>query len=823
MPKFLQPSFAAGELTPAMYARTDLAKYRVGAKSLKNMFVHPQGGASNRAGFRYVATTPGKARLIPFRFNVAQTYVLEFSNYKMRIITEDSLTGLPGLVKDGSNNVVEVVSPFAEADLDTLRYAQSADTVFFAHPKYVPQKLVRTSNTDWSFSDMTFAISTVSPTGLTASYSRTPDGTTRVLKYQIAAIDENGEESLPSNDVSVTIDSEWPAGQTVAVSWTGVAGATSYRLYKSSRGIFGLIGELVRDYGKAPIVSALSSGDSTGHTADAAFDNILSTYWQSASHPNVGVGYIGAHLTDSVVVRKVRIRQPSNTINSIYLQYSADGTTWTTEGTYAISGSANVTTELDIKSGVAAPYWRVLSAVYRSYQWRVSELSFRVVGIATDFVDDNVEPDTSQQPMASKNPFTGTDNYPGVVSIFQQRLVYARTNNQPQTVWLSRTGLYENMSTSLAVQADDAIELTLDAKQLNEIRALVPLDSLLVLTAGSEWAVSEGANSDAIAPNSISAKPHGYLGTSTVNPLPIGRAVLFVQRGAQTIRELLFNLQVNGMSGTDISVLSNHLFHGHSIADWAYQQSPYSIVWAVRDDGVLLGLTYLKEQEVVAWHRHTTDGAFESVAVVESLDNTDALYAVVRRTVGGQTVRFIERLSTRLIGQAVVDGNFLDASLTYSGTAITEVTGLSHLEGRTVSALADGNVVRNLTVASGKITLPYAASKICVGLPYNAELETLGIEFDDQGTAQGKYKSIPSVVLRVQDSRAPKVGPDADALIEMKWRSNENVDAPTALFTGDRRVAVAPKWNFAGSVLIRMEDPLPLTVLAVIPEVEPGE
>jgi hypothetical protein len=255
----------------------------------------------------------------------------------------------------------------------------------------------------------------------------------------------------------------------------------------------------------------------------------------------------------------------------------------------------------------------------------------------------------------------------------------------------------------------------------------------------------------------------------------------------------------------------------------AYQREPQSIVWCVRDDGVLLGLTYLKEQEVWAWHRHDTQGEFESIACITGSTRNE-LWAVVKRTVNGATVRYVERLSESIPTSDVEDQTHLDSYLTYSGTAAATISGLSHLEGMAVNVLADGSVEKNKTVASGQITLSAPASLVHVGLSYTADLELPDVEMQLQdGTAQGRLKKISNVILRLQDSRGGKIGTTFDGTLdEIPYDNPTLLGVAIPLFTGEKNVIVPGDFDTRGRIVIRQEDPLPLTILAVIREVTFG-
>lgn len=250
--------------------------------------------------------------------------------------------------------------------------------------------------------------------------------------------------------------------------------------------------------------------------------------------------------------------------------------------------------------------------------------------------------------------------YPSDVEFYGDRLFFAGNTAQPQTVWASKIGNYPDFGKTVPSVDDDAITATLNARQVNAIKDLVPLDKLLLLTSGGEWKTSAGQD-DVLTPTTIAFKPQSYNGGSDVPALVIGNTALYVQNRGYIVRDIGYQFESDGYTGNDLTVFASHLTEGKPIVSWCYQQVPYSIVWSVRDDGVLLAMTYMKEQSVVAWTPMEIDGFVESVCAVPE-GGEDAVYIVVTRAGG----RFIERLSTRFI-EDVREGKFLDSCLTYDG------------------------------------------------------------------------------------------------------------------------------------------------------------
>ena len=322
---------------------------------------------------------------------------------------------------------------------------------------------------------------------------------------------------------------------------------------------------------------------------------------------------------------------------------------------------------------------------------------------------------------------------------------------------------------------------------------------------------------------SVQLSPQSRWGVANIPPILIGTSVLFVDGSTRKVRDLLYSLEKDGYDGSDLTILAQHLFDSTGIKEWCYQQHPDSILWTVLKDGSLAGLTYQKEHQVSGWHRHDTEGLFESVAAIQTSEGETEVYFVVQRTIGGAAVRYIERLHSRDF-ETSEDAFFVDSGLTYDGAPATEISGLGHLEGEAVSVLADGNVVDGLTVASGKITLPNASSLVHVGLPYTSDLETLNLEYPTRtGTVQDKMRQVTSIIARLQDTRACLAGPDSGRLTEVKFRSTEDYDEATRLFSGDKEIFMRPGELREGRVFIRVSDPLPITVAAIIARMDHGE
>lgn len=436
-------------------------------------------------------------------------------------------------------------------------------------------------------------------------------------------------------------------------------------------------------------------------------------------------------------------------------------------------------------------------------------------------VDDNISPDLGKTPPIYDSVFNAAGDYPGAVSYFEQRRCFAGTTNKPQNIWMTKSGTETNMSYSLPIRDDDRIAFRVAAREANTIRHIVPLTQLLLLTSSAEWRVTS-VNSDAITPSTISVRPQSYVGSSNVQPVIINNTLIYGAARGGHVRELAYNWQASGFITGDLSLRAPHLFDTFDIVDMAYAKAPQPMVWFVSTSGRLLGLTYVPEQQVGAWHWHDTDGVFESCTVVAE-GGEDALYCVVRRTINGNSVRYVERMASRQFTDQA-DAFFVDAGATYSGVPADVISGLGHLEGKTVSILADGAVHPQRVVTGGSITLDIEASTVQIGLPIEADLQTLplAVQLQDGSFGQGRFKNVNKVWLRVYRSSGIFVGPSASELTEAKQRTTENYGAPPALKSEEIPIVLTPSWADSGQIFVRQSDPLPLTVVSMTAEVALG-
>lgn len=419
------------------------------------------------------------------------------------------------------------------------------------------------------------------------------------------------------------------------------------------------------------------------------------------------------------------------------------------------------------------------------------------------------------------SPWSRSKGYPSAAGFFEDRLVFAGSTRYPQTFWSSKVGDYYNFGTSTPVVDDDAVTATLNGGQMNGIKAMVAFGELILLTSGGEYKVS-GGQGKALTPSNTLSQAQEYRGISDVLPVTVGSRIVFAQQQGNIIRDLAYSYEADKYTGDDLNLLCSHLFDGHKVVAMTYQQTPDSIIWIIRDDGLLLGLTYIKEQDIYAWHKHSIKNArFVNACCIPGGDS-DELYAVIERNGKYENVM----LEKRKDNDVPEEQYYVDDGITVRGSDIKEVTGLTWLEGETVAILADGNALPPQKVEGGKVTLSekHGYSVVHVGLPIDAVIKTLPIEFQMQdGSSISRKKRIGNLSVLFKNTRGGLYGLSEEKLDEIKWRDTEAYNQPTKLFTGKKKIVLpAAGWDETQQLIIKQDVPLPMTVLAIVPEIVPG-
>lgn len=420
----------------------------------------------------------------------------------------------------------------------------------------------------------------------------------------------------------------------------------------------------------------------------------------------------------------------------------------------------------------------------------------------------------------SIGPWSSGKGYPVCATFFEDRLIMAGSRAKRQSFWGSKSGDYFNFGTSVPSLDTDAITGTLNGGELNGIKYMIPFGELIMLTAGGEHKVT-GTNNQAMAPGKVRSQAQEYRGISDVMPVTVGSRIIYIQQQGDIVRDLAYVYEADKYTGDDINLLAQHLFERHKLVSMCYQQTPNSIVWFVRDDGLLLGMTYLKEQDVYAWHQHSTqDGEFTDVASISG-DTQDDLWCVVKR--GSEY--FLEVMAEREKSQKVEDQYFVDCGVQISNSSgVRVVNNLGHLEGKTVAVLADGFVLPQQKVVSGQIDLGHNYKKISVGLPIESLMKTLPLELQAQdGSTISRKKRVAKVMLLFKESTGGRFGLKENKMDEIKWRSTEAYGEAVQLYSGKQYIWMpSATYEDTVQITVKQNEPLPMTILAVVPEMQVG-
>lgn len=798
-------SFGGGEYSSYLWGRPDLQKYAIGAKLLYNMFVHPQGGASNRGGTHFIAEAKFEnkdIRVLPFEFSSDQTYVIEAGDEYFRFYTDGGqiqttladVTGWVTLtnyevgdfVKESSviyycivahtsgvfatdlsngkwvaQTIYEVPSPYEESELASVRYVQSADVLFAVSPNIRPKMIERFGNVDWRVEDYPFTDGPFMLQNTDDSITLTPSATTG------AGVTLNASTNMFN---PLHVGGLWQLRQTMPgeVNSTAFASVTA--------------GTAIACGGTWRLIT---HGTWTGTLiVEKSFDN--------------GSTWINVRTFTSV---------NDNNINTFGTEDNQSGNKFLvrTRMTVYSSGTCNA----DLTSD---QFYQI--GVFRTTAYNSP---IQITGeVLTDLGNLNACIDWSE---GSWSDYRG---WPERIIFSQDRLVFGGTRSEPAGEWMTNAGDYYTFKRSQPLLATDGISIPVPSKKLNKINGYVPLLGLVALTSSGEFRIGEPGS--VLSPLTVTAEPNSSYGSYGVDPVIVGNRAIYVQSSGRVVRDLSYSFAAGGFEGSNLSILSTHLFKGYTITELAYQQDPDSIVWAIRSDGALLSMTYLREQEVLAWTHHDTnygDDLFKSVCTIQGTGYNEVWFAVQRGV-----KRFIERLDERMASTASEDQFFVDCGISYDGAPATVITGLDHLEGKEVAVLADGNVLydadNTITVASGQITLASAYSKVHVGLPYISKLQTLKLETPGTTTIAGKQVKTSQITVQVVESRGGKIGPDFDTLFAFTdaWRGLTG--SILDLYTGDLKETLAGGYQGGAEICIQQSQPLPITVTGVIPEITVG-
>ncbi|MBQ7263558.1 MAG: hypothetical protein IJR14_07535, partial [Synergistaceae bacterium] len=587
-----QPSFANGEITPLLHARADLERWHTALAGLGNMIVLPTGGVTRRPGFQLLgaAVDDGPVRLVPFVYEEGDSAMLELGDRKMRAWR----SGAPGTV---------ITTPWALADVKDVRWAQAGNVMFIVHRKYMPQMLTRTGADAWTLEDFPF---------------------------------EGGPWASDTGGVSASQLTVTQADGMVAVIVvpSAVAGTFSYLM----------VGSLIRLDWNMP-----------GKTVD--MESLPAPQWAESEAFEVG--------------ESLNVQTGGNWAGKIEIQRSVDGgTSWGVVRSFLRTdtdkqGQIDYTVtekEKDVLFRVRAQHERgpikitiTVAGWIKETIWKIAYANDHAVNCKRVLREHEVAelPDDAAVIDWKLGAWGREQSYPGAVELYQDRLVLAGTEREPQTLWMSRVGDWKDFSVSDPLADDDAITITLTAKTAEPIHSLVATQDILAFTTAGEWKISGAGDAGAISPKAVVAHQQGDIGSRPIQPLRANGRVIFVQTGGTKVYSFGYELETDGYGGNELSILASHLFDwktaegsaptGRDIIDISWQQIPDGLLWCALADGTAATCTYCPEHGVTGWARQETTGRIVGLATLPGERQTEQ-WAVVRR--GGQ--HRIERLARRM-------------------------------------------------------------------------------------------------------------------------------------------------------------------------------
>jgi hypothetical protein len=796
-------------------------------------------------------------------------------------------TTFPAYTSGGqTQRVYTLTTPYQASDLALLKFTQITTEMILTHASYAPYTLSIITATNWVLAAITFGSTASPPTNVTVT-TTLPNGTA-AYTYYVTSIDTSGQESTPSAaGVLTNSDDIRLTSGTNQITWTPSPTAVAYNVYEVLINYFditvpgvpaGFIGtctentfvdsNIAQDFSETPPVAQNPFvGDGISFltiTAPGTYTTVptISFSGGSPSIPATAYASLGATALPTITAggANFTVNDTVGFGNGLILRVAGVTTgaitSWTlvspgsiTSGSVPANPINQVSTSGTGTGAEATVTWGVLAAYVQT----------QGAGYGS-----TPTPVFSSGAAAATATLTATSNgNPSVCSFFQQRLVLAAPSGAPQTFYMSQPGGYFNFNVTAPVQADNSITETLVGNVQERIVSIVSSTSgMLVLTDQNTYLVNGGSSGAGVSPTAIVASRQSAVGANDMPPIAANYDILFVDSKGFSVRDLAYNIYFNIFTGSDITVNSSHLFFGYTLLEWAYAEAPFYNVWTIRSDGVMLTLTFLKEQEFIGWTHSTTQGKFLSVASVTETTtdsgNVDAVYVVTSRTVNGSTAQLVERIADRAFPNGLSSAWCVDCGLQYSGAGALSFIGGESLAGATVTGLAMDNLGAVYAITSntqslgtiqaiapfvmpetGFFSLPSPTNGasgytlVTVGIGFDCDLQTLAIDVG-QPPIQGKLKQIPYVDVRVNQALGLKIGSSFQSLVAMKDLVDGAINSMqtglqqpaqqvNGLFSGDARTRLDASYNVFGQYCIRQDNPFPATVLGVFPALTLGD
>ena len=837
----LQPSFASGEISPDVASRVDLDKYQSALLQAENVFIRPYGSAYRRPGTEMVDTIlGGYTRLKEFSVDADTSYLLVFRAANIYVY------------KDGELQAT-VSTPFGGSELHKLRFAQSADVMFITSGSHPVQVLTRYSDTSWTLANMVLDASyfdtltktdgvTISASNTTGTVSLTASGDIfdagqvgnwLQIEHEMDSVTISlSNQTVSGSSITVSKDLNYKYRLTVTGTWEGtvrvqqkisnhwntVHSTTANETYTSTAQGTGLLDREFRyeaeiDSGTANLTLDILDADNG--------DAVVSTVSASVSGQFGASGLLAGP-------NGWKLLTHGEWRGTVTLESSKDNVHWkalrkyTSDKDFNVSesGTFDEVTYIRINADVSSgKLYADLTRLPYTHEGTVKLTAYTDAKHMVGTVVDDIANTTPSDSYAF-GPWSDNYGYPSCVTFFQDRLCFAANKRYPYMVWMSRTGDYYNFGTEEVdgtLTDDSAVAISFISRKDYRILHLVAHADLLVMTEGNEWIVN---GNEVVTPTNVSPRVQTSRGSTDVAPEMIGGQMIYVQRHGKTVRDLQYNFGTDSYDGMDLTILAKHITQDTTIIDSAYRQEPDYMVFFVLSDGTVACLTYVQEQRVYAWSRIITDGKVKSVESVAT-PYYDDIYFIVER--GGNN--YLERLSDYSHDEFPNSYVLVDCAVAGVNDTPSDTITASWLANKTVDVLADGRAIKGLKADNtGTVTLDVPCTYYTIGLPYMSVWELPNIEMQiNDGTLQGRRKKIGEAILRLDKSLGGRLGTTTQHTDVIKY--DELLEQDVTLFSGEKIVTVpntSSGFNDRGRVVIKSDDPYPLSISSIVRAVVPG-
>jgi len=827
----IQQTFNAGELSPLLAARTRMDRFAAGLDTCLNLIPLVEGAVMRRPGTRYVAAvkdSSAKTRLLGFQFSTSQAYIIEMGNTYFKFYRTQGQIAVADTAAAISNGTfTSNITGWTDRSTGGAGNAIS-------HDSGNGRLTLGTNGT--AANDIGWAEQVVTNSG-TAQV---------VLKFQVIG--------APSDKIELRIGTSSVGSQLVADVEFQV-GYHCYAFTPTAANFYVQFRNLGGNADKDVQIDNVSLIDDAGVEIDTPY--ATADLFEINGPQSADVLYLFHE--DYPAYKLSRLGNESWSLIEVpwqdgpYLSENKTTTTMTAGAATGLGVTVTASSTVGVNGGDGfqttdvGRLIRITDGSSLNWGWGVIVSYTSTTAVKVDIRRTFVV--TTAETTWRLGSWSGTTGYPRAAGFFEQRLVAGGSTDNPQSFWISQSAAdFENFAPDSdptagtwdgTIEDDDSLNWTIGSDEVNTIQFLLGGRTLVIGTYGGEWIAS--SDGPVMTPTDISVARNTKYGSKLKQPLLIGNQLLFLQRAGRKIIELGFSFEDDSYRGFDVTRLARHVTYG-GIEEMAYAQEPDPIVWAVRSDGVLIGLIYNRDEKIIGWFRCILGGSFgsgdsvvESVAVIPGTNGAgqvqdsisrDEVWVVVKRTIDGSTVRYVEFLERAYeTGHDQDDAYYADSIITYDGDSATTITGLTHLEGESVKIWADGAVQATKTVASGQITLDDAASTVQIGLSYTHRGKTLKLDYGAAaGTAVGKKKSIHAITFVLLNSHTLSAGPATDDLTDYDFRVvSDPMDAGAPLFTGESSVDFDGDWEDDSRIVFESSDPAPFMLLAIAPEMKTNE